>query len=57
MSSEESDFYGFSDDENARLTAKIVYSQKNKQMLSIDGHLFNFHMKVRFFVNNLKIIA
>lgn len=40
MSSSESEFLGFSEEE-AESVVKIVYSQKNKEMLYVDGYLYN----------------
>lgn len=45
MSSSESEFYGFSDEE-VPAVVKIVYSQKNKEMLCVDGYLYNSLKKV-----------
>lgn len=48
MSSSESDVFGFSEEE-AQSVVKIVYSQKNKEMLYVDGYLYNSQKKVCIF--------
>lgn len=56
MSSSESEFYGFSDVDNSESGSdiegpygEIVFSQKNKPVLSYEGYLYNFEREVRIF--------